>query len=260
MNSNSKSVLPPGHERDADQPEQRDHRQPDSLRAGDDPAPLTWIIAALITAFVVGSLFRGYTTTGIAFFRMFGTIGIVMIGYFGSRALYVGLMAEGRRSLREHLAALPGDWLIVPGVAFGHPEGSRATMVEYLLVGRHSIHLLAVNETAAYARPASFKGHARRQAKRLWQAYRLVNRLLQTREVGTIGIQPHLLSTLRRPDDATRVVDGISIITLDHLTARLQEMDAQPDPEGSYHQEPLSSDQRSQLKKLFQLPQPPAAE
>lgn len=64
----------------------------------------------LLTAFIVGALFRMYTVTGVGFYRMFGTFGIVVIGWLGVRIVTSWQLKDATAGMQEVLDALPESW------------------------------------------------------------------------------------------------------------------------------------------------------
>lgn len=210
-----------------------------------DPSPTPWLITAAVVAYGVGSLFRAYTTTGIALYRMFGTIGIVIIGYLGTRVIVASVTAEGRRKLREALADLPEGFLLVPQVALTDGQG-RKVDVEYLIVGRGAVHLLAVDETPPHTRSRGRLQRRQRMAARLWQAYRLCHQLLRGQGINNYAVQPALLATLAQPaqDQSTPMVDGLPVVAPEQLAQHLETYDQAPDPHESIRRgEPGAHDQ-----------------
>ncbi len=64
----------------------------------------------LIAAFMVGALFRMYNMTGIGFYRMFGTLGIVVVGWLGVRIVTSWQLKDATAGMQEVLDALPESW------------------------------------------------------------------------------------------------------------------------------------------------------
>jgi len=64
----------------------------------------------LLTAFVVGALFRMYSVTGIALYRMFGTLGIVVAGWLAVRIVNSWQLKDATAGMHEVLDALPESW------------------------------------------------------------------------------------------------------------------------------------------------------
>lgn len=60
-------------------------------------------------AFVVGSLFRLYSEFGIGFYRMFGTLGVVILGAMFSRIIVTAQLGEGEREIKEAVRRLPEE-------------------------------------------------------------------------------------------------------------------------------------------------------
>lgn len=206
-----------------------------------DPSPTPWLITAGVVAYGVGSLFRAYKTTGVSLYRMFGTFGIVVIGYLGIRAFAAATTAEGRQKLRTALDKLPEGFLLVPAVALTDSRG-RKTPVEYLIVGRGAVHLLAVDETPAHVRPAATRQRRQRVAARLWTAYKRCHQLLKGRDSRGYTVQPAMLVTLRQ--DTDEIIEGMPLVAPDDLPNYLMTADQAPDPlESTRSAQPSSQDQ-----------------
>lgn len=97
----------------------------------------------LVIAFVVGSLFRLYTDTGIGFYRMFGTLGIAVLGAVASRIVVTAQLEEGERQVAEAVAQLPDEldvWRL----------GRRG--IDRLIIGPAGAVVLLGSSVAHYAR------------------------------------------------------------------------------------------------------------
>lgn len=68
------------------------------------------LVPLLMAAFLVGALFRLYNITGIGFYRMFGTLGIVIVGLLGSRIVSSWQLKDATAGMHEVLDALPDTW------------------------------------------------------------------------------------------------------------------------------------------------------
>lgn len=217
-----------------------------------EPSPTPWLITAAVVAYGVGSLFRAYKTTGIALYRMFGTIGIVIIGYLGTRVFVTAVTAEGRRKLREALEGLPEDFLLVPHVALTDGQG-RKVDVEYLIVGRGAVHLLAVDETPPHTRSAGRLQRRKRIAARMWEAYRLCHRLLKGQGIANYAVQPALLATMGLPDQETGpgMVEGLPLVDPEQLVQHLEQYDDAPDPHESIRRDKPGADDQQRLHSFF---------
>lgn len=100
-----------------------------------------WPLLAI--AFVVGSLFRLYTETGIGFYRMFGTLGIAVLGAVASRLVVTAQLEEGERQVAEAVAELPDEldvWRL----------GRRG--IDRLIIGPQGAVVLLGSSVAHYAR------------------------------------------------------------------------------------------------------------
>lgn len=78
------------------------------------------VVPLFVTAFVVGALFRLYAATGVGFYRMFGTLGIVLIGWMGARIVTGWQLKDATAGMKEVLERLPAGWRAVErGVPIG---------------------------------------------------------------------------------------------------------------------------------------------
>lgn len=68
------------------------------------------LAALLLTAFLVGALFRLYNETGVGFYRMFGTLGIVVMGWIGVRIVTSWQLKDATAGMQDVLDALPEGW------------------------------------------------------------------------------------------------------------------------------------------------------
>lgn len=64
----------------------------------------------LLTAFAVGALFRLYNMTGVGLYRMFGTLGIVALGWMGVRIITGWQLKDATAGMKDVLDALPAGW------------------------------------------------------------------------------------------------------------------------------------------------------
>lgn len=68
------------------------------------------LVPLFAVAFVIGALFRMYNVTGIGFYRMFGTFGIVVIGVLGTRIVSSWQLKDATAGMKEVLDSLPARW------------------------------------------------------------------------------------------------------------------------------------------------------
>lgn len=122
------------------------------------------LVPLLATAFVVGALFRLYNITGIGFYRMFGTFGIVVIGWLGVRIVTSWQLKDATAGMHEVLDALPPSWRALER---GAPIGVLGW--QGYLVGPESTLAVTTLPVPNYAKGASLRrslvrGFARAEA------------------------------------------------------------------------------------------------
>lgn len=114
------------------------------------------IVPLLLAAFIVGGLFRLYNVTGFALFRMFGTLGIVVMGWLATRIVQSWQLHDATAGMQEVLDQLPEGWqLLERGIPIGllgwqgyvvGPEGTWAvttlTTANYVRGRRLGSHLV----------------------------------------------------------------------------------------------------------------------
>ncbi|MBO8142441.1 MAG: hypothetical protein H0Z37_09765 [Firmicutes bacterium] len=71
---------------------------------------LRQVLPLLVIAFLVGSLFRLYAEFGIGFFRMFGTLGIVVMGVLATRLVTGWQLGAAAAELESVFKRLPAPW------------------------------------------------------------------------------------------------------------------------------------------------------
>lgn len=64
----------------------------------------------LIVAFIVGGLFRLYNISGTGLYRMFGTMGIVVMGFLGTRIVQSWQLHDASAGMRDVIDNLPAGW------------------------------------------------------------------------------------------------------------------------------------------------------
>lgn len=200
------------------------------LRAKPNPYP--WLVAAAVTALVVGSLFRGYSQTHVGFLRMFGTIGLVFIGYFATRTFYAIQEGEALDRLHQALAGLPSDFHVGSSLTLKNPEGRGRLVVDLTLLGPNGVHLLAIDTTRPFVKKDRALVHWSRKARHLWRAQRAIAPRLA--RLGSVPVGGLVLALYR--DDAMPAIEGLPLLTVETLAQRLpgvhQDLSAEPlDPE-----------------------------
>lgn len=122
-----------------------------------------------ITAFVVGGLFRLYQESGIGFYRMFGTLGIVVLGAMASRIIVTAQLGEGEREIKDVVRRLPEKcdvWRL-----------TRRGADRVVLGPAGGVVLLASN-VAQYARGWGLRRSLEKLRERMEQSVALVTRQL----------------------------------------------------------------------------------
>lgn len=209
----------------------------------DKPNPYPWLIAAAITAILVGSLFRGYNQTQVGFLRMFGTIGLVVIGYFTTRAFYAFQEGEALERLKGALADLPPDFQVGSSLMVRDPQNSRRLIVDLTLVTPHGLLLMAIDVTRPFVNSSKALSNWSRRARQLWRSIRILNEKLKP--LGEIPIGGIVL-TLFRNNDGIPSVEGIPLVTTDALREALLS------PELQLSDRSLAPEARAKLLKLLQ--------
>lgn len=152
-----------------------------------------YLIALLVIAFLVGSLFQATEQTGMRIWNMFATMGIFLFGVVGSLALVRIQLRSGNRSVQEALKALEPDWVItdwadVPG-----------EQPDYLLAGPGGLVAVCVDHTAGSAmsrRARSLIERSRRRARR--SAAWVTAEVASLSEAADTRVLPVVLLTRRR--------------------------------------------------------------
>lgn len=126
-----------------------------------------WPVLAI--AFLVGSLFRLYIETGIGFYRMFATLGIVVLVAVTSRIVVRAQLDEGERLIRDAIANLPPEcdvWRLSGRGADRAVSGPNGTVI------------LLTSNIAHYARGWGLNRSLERLAARMDRAAEVVERTL----------------------------------------------------------------------------------
>ena len=194
------------------------------------PSLYPWLLAAALTALLAGSLFRAYTQTGVGFFRMFGTIGLVLVGYFSTRMFYALQEADALERLATALAHLPDGFAAGPALSVRDPETGRPLVVDLTLVGRRALWLVAIDVTRPVASPSAALARWRRLAARLWRARRLLTPRLAA--VGPVPVAAFIL-TLYRDPPLGGYVDGLPVLAIESLRDRVTALDQEEGAAGS---------------------------
>lgn len=185
------------------------------------PSPWPWVAAAAITGLVCGTLLQGYVRTGVGFFRMFATIGVVWIGYCATRALAAAQQAAGLEELRAALAELPPGWAVAGPVATRDGSG-RADLV---VVGGKAGFLVALEQSSPFARAGI--AARRRLAAGLWRIRRELEAALP--EPPPLHL---LICALQAPPRKPHPVDGALVVGPADLPLHMRRLEAEPDAAG----------------------------
>lgn len=184
------------------------------------PSPWPWVAAAALTGLVAGTLFQGYVRTGIGFFRMFATLGVVWIGYCATRALSAAQQAAGLAELAAALRALPPTWRV------GGPLATRdgAGRADLVVVGARAAFLLALDRSSAL--PGAVRPR-QRLAARLWAVRHELAAALPE------PVALHLvLCPLQAPPARPAWVDGALVVAPAELAPHLQRLEDEADAAG----------------------------
>lgn len=182
------------------------------------------LIPLLLAAFVVGGLFRMHNITGIGLYRMFGTIGIVIMGWLGTRIVQSWQLQDASAGMQDVLERLPEDWLALER---GAPIGLLGW--QGYVVGEDKTLALTTLTTANYVKGG-----------RLWsQLRRGVTRALALAEVApakhvVFPVVPCVVLLRRRADGDARegVPEEVKLFDVESLDAYIQEQ-AYPPPAAS---------------------------
>jgi hypothetical protein len=115
-----------------------------------------YIIGVVITAVLVGSLFRAADDTGVRLMRMFGTLGILLIGIIGTLALTRLQSRQGLKAIEAALKSLEPDSLITDWAYQGKGRP------DYLVVGPGGVVAICLEEMAQ----STWKGRAAHRVAR----------------------------------------------------------------------------------------------
>lgn len=187
------------------------------------PSVYPWLLAAALTALLAGSLFRAHTQTNVALFRMFGTISVVLVGFFATRTFYALQERDALERLEAALGHLPSGFTIGPAAKLVDPDTGRPLVIDLVIVGQRSLILVGIDVT----RPVASAGATRRRlqglARRLWRARRLVG----ARAAG-VPVTALILALYRDTDAAgTLFIEGLPVVPPEQLASALPEVDAE---------------------------------
>ncbi|HEY8417490.1 MAG TPA: hypothetical protein VIK93_05595 [Limnochordales bacterium] len=166
------------------------------------------VIPLLVVAFAVGSLFRLANEFGVALFRMFGTMGIAVMGIMATR-IVTGWQLEGAlRELQRLLKKLPEGWRV---------EGARGDHQSWrgYLVGPGQALAVVTSPVANYSRGRGLARALQRASAeaQAWAAARTPG------DDAVVATPCVLLLRRRADDDARRAAGGVMVMDLEGLAA-----------------------------------------
>ncbi len=181
-----------------------------------------YVVALLLIAFLVGSLFRATEVTGMRIFNMFATLGIVLFGVVGSLALARLQQRSGQRSVEEALKALEPDWVITD---WSDAPGERP---DYLLVGPAGLLAVCVESAPGPARSARAKRRLASSAERARRCAAWVRAALaEFPDAAGLPVFPLvLLSRMRAPEGEQ--AEGIPALNPERLAGFVAGLDPGP--------------------------------
>lgn len=193
-----------------------------------NPSITPWLLAAGATALLAGSLFRAYVQTGTGLFRMFGTISLVLIGYFATRTAYALQEGDALDRLRDALAKLPAGFDLAAALALPLPDRNRRKplVVDLTVLGQRSLILIGIDATRPIASRRATLNRLRHRALTLWQARRILEPRLSAL-THPVPVTAVILSLYRDPGVDDMAIEGIPLLTVDNLTNGLSLADSE---------------------------------
>lgn len=174
----------------------------------------------LIVAFIVGSLFRLYNISGVALYRMFGTMGIVLLGFLGTRIVQSWQLDDASAGMQEVIDGLPEGW---QALERGAPIGVLGWQGYF--VGPEQTFAVTTLATANYIKGRRLGGQMRRGMAR---AVALAEVAPDKHVV--FPVVPAIVLLRRVADsEAQRFVDeDVSLFDIDGLVAYFAEPETEP--------------------------------
>lgn len=182
-------------------------------------------------AFAVGALFKAADETGVKILKMFGVIGIFLIGVVGSLALSRLQSRSGLKEVEKSLKSLEPDYFITDWAFQG---GGKP---DFLLVGPCGLVSVCLDETPQSTKGRSMeakasKGRERAQATVRWLRDRLNQSAPELKApladvVTEIPVAAVLVYTRRRVDPAYGG-DGVTALNPEGLVAHIRSLAEQP--------------------------------
>lgn len=115
------------------------------------------LVPLLLAAFIVGGLFRLYNLSGSGLFRMFGTLGIVIMGWLATRIVQSWQLQDASAGVQEVLDGIPASW---QALERGAPIGVIGW--QGYLVGPHETLAVTTLTTANYVKGSRLHANVRR--------------------------------------------------------------------------------------------------
>lgn len=209
-----------------------------------------WLVAVLLVALVVGSLFQAYAATGVGFFRMFATIGLVFVGFFATRFFYALQENDALDRLHAALAELPESMVAGAGISLPHPDGKGRLVVDLTVLSPRAIYLIKIDATRQSAFKRSARQHLLRSARTLWQAQKaLTPRLDRFEEPPPLqGLIVSLFRDPRLDTDGHPTVDGLPVTYVRRLAETIEAIERDPHLHGLPERKPLAEKTYRQLR------------
>lgn len=178
------------------------------------------LIPLLLAAFVVGGLFRLHNITGIGFYRMFATIGIVVIGWLATRIVQRWQLDDASAGMQEVIDGLPEGW---QALERGAPIGVLGWQGYF--VGPEQTFAVTTLATANYMKGRRLRGQMRRGVAR---AVALAE-VAPAKHV-VFPIVPAVVLLRRVADDEARghVDEDVALFDIDGLAAYFAEPETEP--------------------------------
>lgn len=180
----------------------------------------TWhrLVVLGVLAIGVGALFQRAAVTGIALFRMFGTIGIVVMGLWAAYTLARWQIESSRADLRHRLEALRGVEHHVPA---SHWKGREPRAESVLYAEDGTVYIIASSEVANFRGKRHLRrlsaSAARLQAwvQELRSGAASIDTLPSFRRV--VGLLVLLRREVRAEEDAAVEAYGIVVVNVEQL-------------------------------------------
>jgi len=190
-----------------------------------------YVITMVIMAFAVGALFKAADETGIRILKMFGVIGIFMMGIVGTLALTRLQSRSGLNEVEKALKSLEPDFFITDWAFQG---GGKP---DFLLVGPCGLVSVCVDETAQNTSARSMAGRVIKARERARETVRwLRDRLNQSAPelkapladvVKEIPVAAVLVYTRRRVEPSYSG-DGVTAVNPEGLAGHIRSLAGQP--------------------------------